>query len=139
MGRWSPTRDVHALAGSSCASWDLFLFDPNGGSGKTPGTLTNLTANDERNYRDWDLAGFVWAPDGVRIAARARHSLVLIDTKTGSITDLAEASGFSELRPLAWNPAGTHLLFQMDPPAQIDCANPGEETYLDSVPDLGGP
>ena len=38
MGRWSPTRDVHALAGSSCASWDLFLFDPNGGSGKTLGT-----------------------------------------------------------------------------------------------------
>ena len=136
-GAWSPTREVYALPGSYCAGWDLFLFDPQGGSGPKPGTLVNLTESDDRRFGD--IGGFVWAPDGERIAAGAMNALVIIDTAHLTARDVATADPSLAVRPVAWNPSGQKLLFQIEPAPQVDCANRGEDAYLDAVPNLGGP
>lgn len=133
-GVWSPTRDVALLIGNWCAGFDLFLFDPE------TVVLTNLTASDDRSYR----LGYAWAPDGIRIAAAvgdAGHdALVMIDTGTKQIATLAEAAARADVRPLAWSPSGQRLLFYAWHGQESTCLNPPyQETYLDTVPNLGGP
>lgn len=131
MGLWSPVRDVHLLAGNSCA--DLFVFDPQ------TAMLVNLTRADERLYR----SGFVWAPDGVRIAAGARSpgadELVVIDTVAGTITTVARSASRADIRPIDWSPAGRHLLFYAWTTSDdTGCSwASGEETYLDTAPVIG--
>jgi Tol biopolymer transport system component len=133
-GVWSPTRDVHLLTGNRCGADDLFLFDPENV------TLSNLTKGDNRPY----ALSYAWAPDGVRVAASARDgdhdALVLIDTISGAITTIAETEGRADVRPLAWSPDGQRLLFHAWRGTEYACP-PGEYpvTYLDTVPNLGGP
>ncbi|MBI5284525.1 MAG: hypothetical protein HY874_05465 [Chloroflexi bacterium] len=125
---------MHLLSGNWCAGFDLFLFDPEAVS------LHNLTASDDRAY----LLNFAWAPDGMRIAASARDgdhdALVLIDTGSGEITTLAETEARADVRPLGWSPSGQRLLFHAWLGQETTCPNPPyETTYLDTVPNLGGP
>jgi len=133
-GVCAPARDVALQDGNWCAGFDLYLFDPEAA------TLTNLTTRDDREYQ----LSYAWAPDGVRIAGSARDTdrdaLVLIDTGTGEIATLAETEARADVRPLAWSPSGRRLLFHAWHGQEITCPNPPyEETYLDAVPNLGGP
>lgn len=130
IGMWAPTRDVHLLEGNGCAGWDLFVFDPDAE------TLTNVTAADDRPYRFF----YAWALDGVRVAATASNDLALINTVTGRIETLLEGGDIAHLRPVAFSPSGGRLLVHVGFPPIVDCSVPPyEDTYLDTVPNLGGP
>jgi hypothetical protein len=85
------------------------------------------------------VSGFIWAPDGTSIAAGAMNALVVIDSATSQISDIATTDDSLAVRALEWSPSGERLLFQLTFPPQIDCPNRGEGAYLDPVPDLGGP
>jgi hypothetical protein len=137
VGAWSPSRDVHVLEGSACAGWDLFLFDPNGGSGPKPGRLVNLTEADDRRFGY--IGGFIWAPDGERVAAGAMNALVIIDTVHVNARELAVSDPSLAVHPIAWSPSSRRLLFQLSLAPEVDCPNRGDDAYLDAVPNLGGP
>ena len=122
---WSSTASRLALIGNFCTAqpFDLFVLDPD------VGQLRNVTENVPES-----IAGFVWNPDGRRIAAEAldfesdRRGLDLVDVEDPQRTRRlieTEVDSSGGISPVAWNPAGDKLLFQIAGGRDF-CAGPGE-------------
>jgi hypothetical protein len=113
--QWAPAGHLMATGGGWCGGGRVSIVDPDASA------VISITPGGPEGH------GIVWSwrPDGQALALdllSPRLSLVLVDAMSGATTELIAPSEYvGEFVPLAWNPAGTHLLLRIH--GGRDCAN----------------
>jgi hypothetical protein len=133
---WAPESDRLAMLGNRCVGFDAFVLNPE------TETVNNLTA-----ASDPAVTTFVWRPTGdwLTVAAYdtdAGLSSIASISPDGTREPLVSIEGLITFDSLAWDPSGTKLLFRATRGGTLPACEAGAvypETYLDPVPNFGGP